>query len=793
MIKSILYITILAVFVASCSGTKNLPEGELLYTGGTVKVKKDSLISNKERRALQTKMKGILRPLPNKSFLGMRPKLFFYNLAGDVKKEKGFRHWLKYSLGEAPVLYSQVDLEYNRALLQNFSENNGYFNTRTSADSTRHGKKATAEYTVNTGKQYKIKSVSFPTDSSAVGKAVRRTFEGRNRKSQGREVGIVSEEEKEKAKEKAEKKPARRSRSLLKVGDPYSLDVIKAERERINTRLKERGFYYFNEDYIKVQVDSTVGKYDVDLIVKVKEESPAKAKTPYKINKIIIYPNYALNQDSLTKSEKYKDLTIVGNDGLFRPRVWDRTLYFQKEDLYNRTDHNLSLNRLVNLGTFKFVKNQFKPSDTTGNYLDVYYYLTPLPKKSFRVEALGKFNTANYTGTELKINWSNRNTFHGAELLQLSAFGGLEFQLGGKNNGFNVFRVGGEASLTWPRFIAPFKIKSSSGFVPRTNATIGYEYQNRQKLYSLQTFKGSFGYGWKENARKEHQLNVTEITFASPENVTELYQQQILENPTLRYVVEKQLIFGPTYFYTYNNEASKRKKHLFFYKGGIDLSATLTGLITGADIKKGDTIKVFNIPFSQYAKVQNEFKYTYKLSEKSQWKSRIIAGAAFPYGNSDRIPYVKQFFIGGTNSLRAFRSRSLGPGSYDASTENSIFIPDQSGDIKLEFNTELRTNIYRFINGAVFMDAGNVWLMNKDVNKPGAEFSKNFTKEIAVGLGAGLRFDFQFIVLRTDLAFPIRKPFLPDGQRWVLDEVNFGSGSWRKENLLFNLAIGYPF
>ncbi|MGV3696436.1 translocation and assembly module lipoprotein TamL [Flavobacterium sp.] len=793
MTKNVLYILIL-VFFAACSGTRNLPEGELLYTGGKVKVKKDSLISNRERRALQAKLKDILRPVPNKSFLGMRPKLFFYNLAGNVKKEKGFRHWLKTSLGEAPVLFSQVDLEYNRALLQNFAENNGYFNTMTSADSTRRGKKATAEYTVYAGKQYKIKSVKFPTDSSAVGIAVRRAFGRAARKSVGREIGKIREDSKPKEKNKGNTNRRRgRGRSLLKVGDPYSLDVIKLERERIDTRLKEQGFYYFNEDYIKVQVDSTVGGYGVDLIVKVKEETPSKAKTPFKINKIVIYPNYALNQDSLNKVEKYRDLTIIGNDGLLKPRVWDRTLYFEKDDFYNRTDHNLSLNRLVNLGTFKFVKNQFKPSDTIGNYLDAYYYLTPLPRKSFRVEVLAKTNSANYTGSELKINWSNRNTFHGAELLQIAAFGGIEVQLGGKNNGFNVYRFGGEASLTWPRFISPFRLRSSSGFVPRTNATIGYEFQNRQQLYSLQTFKGSFGYSWKENIRKEHLLNVTEITFASPENITELYQQQIVENPTLKYVVEKQLIFGPTYYYTYNNEASKRKKHLLYYKGGIDLSANIAGLITGANIKKGDTVKVFNIPFSQYAKIQNEFKHTYKFGKNSMLKSRIIAGAAFPYGNSDRIPYVKQFFIGGTNSLRGFRSRSLGPGAYDASTETSEFVPDQSGDIKLEFNTEVRTNIYRFINGAVFMDAGNIWLLNKDENKPGAEFTKYFTKEIAVNIGAGLRLDFNVLVLRLDLAFPIRKPYLPNGQRWVLDEVDFTSGPWRSSNLIFNLAIGYPF
>ena len=759
MIKNVLYIVILILLATACSGTQNLPEGELLYTGGTIKVIKDSTMTGKQGRDFQKKLKDVIRPIPNKKFLGMRPKLFFYNLAGDVKKEKGFRHWLKKNLGEAPVLFSEVDLEYNRSLLQNFSENNGYFNTRTSADSTRHGKKATAEYKVTPGRQYKIKAVQFPTDSSVVGKSVANS----------------------------------QKRSLLKAGSPYSLEIIKAERLRIDTQLKQEGFYYFHEDYIKVQVDSTVGKYDVDLFVKVKDEAPKSAKTFFRMNKIVIYPNYALNQDSLTVAEKYKDYTIIGNDGLFKPRIWDRTLYFKKNDLYNRSDHSLSLNRLVNLGTFKFVKNQFKPSDTTGNYLDAYYYLTPLPKKSIRIEVLGKTNSANYTGSELKINWSNRNTFHGAELLAISAFGGIEVQLGGKNNGFNVYRFGGEASLTWPRFISPFKLRSSSGFVPRTNATIGYEFQNRMKLYSLQTFKGSFGYAWKENIRKEHQFNVTEITFASPENITDLYREQIVANPSLRYIVEKQLIFGPTYTYTYNNEMRQRRKNTFYYKGGIDLSGNIYGLIAGANIKKGDTIKIFDIPFSQFVKVQNEFKHTYKFSRSSYIKSRIIAGVAFAYGNSDKIPFVKQFFIGGTNSLRAFRSRALGPGAYNTQTEDSKFIPDQSGDVKLEFNTEFRNNIYKFINGAVFLDAGNIWLLNDDPNKPGAEFIKDFMKEIAVGVGVGLRFDFSFLVLRTDLAFPIRKPYLPNGQRWVIDDVNFGSGSWRKENLLFNLAIGYPF
>jgi outer membrane protein insertion porin family len=750
------------LFMASCSGTKNLPEGELLYMGAKVKVEGNET-PKKERKFLKTTLEDMVRPKPNSSFLGFRPKLVIYKLAGTPKKQKGFRYWLKTKVGEAPVFYSNVDLQYNKSVLQNFAENHGYFNTKIIADSSRSGKKAKTSYTVVPKKQYTIRKLKFPGDSTVLSTAVAKT----------------------------------ENKSLLKKEQGYSLDVIKEERIRIDARLKEKGFYYFNADYLKVQIDSTVADHQVDLIVRLKSETPESAKIQYRINDIIVYPNYSIGSDSLIvnpdSSLKHKDFTIIDPENLFKPRIFDRTLYFNKGDFYNRTNHNLSLNRLVNLGTFKFVKNQFKVADTTGNYLDAYYYLTPLPKKSIRVEVLAKTNSANYTGTELNINWSNRNLFKGAELLTISAFGGAEVQVSGLNNGFNVYRIGTEANLVWPRIISPFNFESSSSFVPKTKATLGYEFQKRTKLYSLKTFKGSFGYLWKENLHKEHQLNITEITYASPQNVTPLYQEQILANPSLEKVIQKQLIFGPSYSYTFTNTMEKNRKNTFYYKASLDLSGNLYGLATGANIKKQDPVKVFNVPFSQFVKVENEFRHYIKLRGESMLASRVIAGAGFAYGNSNEMPFIKQFFNGGTNSIRAFRARSIGPGSYDGSTTATAFLPDQSGDLKLEFNTEYRAKIYDIVKGALFLDAGNIWLLKEDSEKPGAQFSKDFVSEIAVGVGAGLRFDFSFLVLRTDLAFPIRKPYLPDGQRWVLDKVSFGSSSWRNENLVFNLAIGYPF
>lgn len=761
-----------------CSNTKYLPDGDMLYVGGDVEVK-DTTMSRKQRKVLENELKPLLRPKPNSKILGLRPKLWIYNIAGEPKKDRGFRHWLRTKVGEPPVLFSQVDLDYNSDVLQNYAENKGYFKTIVSADSTSKHRRAKAQYTVTPKKQYTIRKVIFPGDSMAT--------------DLDSTVANI------------------KRRSRLKKGQPYDLAVIKEERERIDQRLKNKGYYYFNPDYILVQVDSTVGNHQVDLIIKVKEETPERARKVYTIDDIYVFPNYTLTSakkdtalartDSVTR---YKDFTIVDPANTFRPIIFDRTLFFHKGDKYSRKDHNLSLNRLVNLGTFKFVKNEFRPSDSTDSALDAYYYLTPMPKKSIRFEILGKTNSANYNGTEASINWSNRNAFKGAELLQLSLFGGMEVQVAGQNKGYNVYRIGGEASLTWPRFISPIHIADSSAFVPKTRALVSYEYQNRAKLYSLNSFRAQFGYLWKNNIRTEHQLNVVDVNFVSPATVTEEYQQMIddekltnegdgISYSPLEKVIEKQLIFGPTYSYTFTNTMRKRKKHTFYYKGSVDLAGNIAGIATGANVMKGDTTKVLGVAFSQFVKMEHDFRHYLRLSENSQLASRIIAGVGYPYGNSSELPYIRQFFIGGTNSIRAFRARSIGPGTFRPDVDTNSFLPDQSGDIKLEMNTEYRAKLFSVVHGALFIDAGNIWLWNDNEAKPGSQFSSKFLDELAVGTGAGLRIDLSILVLRLDLAWPLRKPWHPEGERWVVDEIDFGSKYWRKENLVFNLAIGYPF
>ena len=756
-------------FAFSCSNTKYLKEGEMLYTGAEVKIENDSL-SKKSKKALKSELEDNLTPKPNSSFLGLRPKLFFYNIAKEPKKEKGFNYWLKYKIGEKPVLLSDVDREFNKDIIVNYSENKGYFNATATYDTVSKNKKAQVIYTLRPGNQYLINKVKFQNDSIPVTE----------------EIVKVSD------------------KTLLKEGNPFDLDVIKSERERIDNQLKQKGFYYFHPDNLIIQADSTVTKnHKVELNVKLKENTPDLAKQQFTIDKVIVFPNYnirdvkdgkyniPMDSDSLRKYA-HDDIYVIDPEQKFKPKIFDRALYFKKGDLYNRADHNLTLNRLINLGVFKFVKNEFVISDSLNHKFDTYYLLTPRQIQSLRLEALGRTNSANYAGSELNLNWTHRNLFRGAEQFKASVYGAFDVQIGGPKDAKNLFRAGANAQLSIPRIVAPFRFNSSSAFVPRTNISIGYEFQNRTEYYTLNTFSGSFGYLWKENVRKEHDLKIIDITYVTPANVTPLYDSISAKSQALQRVVQKQLIFGPTYSYTYTNTMLP-KKNTIYYKGTLDLAGNLTGLFSGANVKDGKQKSIFGVPFSQYAKMEHDFRFYHKLGDKSSFASRFIGGIAYPYGNSDNIPFSKQFFSGGSNSIRAFRARTLGPGSFDPRTIKQGYYFDQSGDIKLELNAEYRANIYKFLNVAFFADAGNIWLVNDDIQRPGAKFSSDFLSEIAVGAGFGLRLDFSILILRLDLAMPFRVPYYEKGDRWTFDKINFGNSSWRRDNLILNIAIGYPF
>jgi len=757
---SIILVLWLMVF-SSCSIYRYLKPGEKLYTGAQIKLKSDS-IERKERNSLLSELNRLPQPHPNSTFFGMRPKLLVYCLAGEPKKEKGFRNFLRNRFGEAPVLDYMVDLDFNSRLLQNRLENRGYLKATVNADTSINDKKVKAHYTVYPGPQYKINEVYFPSDTSLLSAKIRSTA----------------------------------ARSLLAHGNPYNLEIIRLERFRIEQELKEQGFFYFNPDHILVKADSSIGESQINLYITIKPETPLSAREHFKIGHIYVYPNYSINKQSHTSDTlRHKGIILIDNNFTFKPGLFERTIFFSPGDSYNQRSHNQSLSRLVSTGAFKLVTNRFeRNTQAESPTLDVFYYLTPLPRQSLRGEVLATTKSNNLIGTNLSLSWRNRNILSGAELLTVKVYGSFEVQMGSTYSNNNTYRLGGETSLSIPRFVLPFiKINTSKQFVPRTHFTLAYEILNRQELYNLNSFNALAGYKWKEKITSEHELNVLNISYIISSNVSEKYQQYIDDNPLLRKVIEPQLIFGSTYSYTYNSQLQRIKTNNFYFRGNIDLAGNIAGVIQQANFENNPA-QLFGNRYAQYTKIDSDFRYYLKTGTNRTLATRLMVGVGWPYGNSRELPFVKQYSSGGSNSIRAFVARSVGPGTYRPEEgQLEKFFPEQTGDIILEMNIEYRIKLFSIVHGALFLDAGNIWLFNDNSSKPGARFNSDFISELAVGTGFGLRFDISFLILRADLAFPLRKPWLAEGNRWQFNEIQFGSNQWRKENLVFNLAIGYPF
>lgn len=763
------FVTAILLGISSCSNTRYLENDESLYIGNKVTVQ-DPTLSKNQRKALSEEISDIIRPVPNRNFLGLRFKLWVYNMAGEPKQDWGVRYWLRNKIGEPPVLGNDMSVKSNSNIVNNYLQNIGYFSAQTNGIMTTKKKRSKALFTVVPGIQDSITSVRFElTNGMALSKNIY----------------------------------AIRDKSLLRKGQPYNLNTIITERERIAQTLKNEGYFYFNPEYILVKADTGNIPHQIDLTVTLKtDEIPQNALYRYKMNNITIIPNFQMstratgNRNNRRKNQDttyFKGYGIIDrHNSAFKPEIFYQAMQLQPGDYYSLKDQNIALNRLVNLGAFKFVKNEFTPvKDQNKHLLDLTYYLSPYPKKSFSADIGGYTQNDSRVGSRASISWMNHNMFRGAEIFSIKLSGGFDMQYGGEIKTPDIYTFGVEAGLNFPRFLVPFvQINPSSLFVPHTLITAAYNYSLGKDYYKIQSLSFGFGYNWKEDAMKEHKLFPMNISFVHTDTLNNKYANEFnLSNLTFN-----GLIIGPTYEYSYNSQlGAKSRIDNYYFDGMLDFSGNILGWAQRSSLNKPPK-EVLGLQYAQYAKAQVDFRYYHNYTAEKILATRLFLGFGLPYGNSQTLPNIKQFFAGGSSSLRGFSSRLVGPGSYNYTNSNdsNTFI-QMLGDIKLEMNAEYRLPVYQFIKAAFFADAGNIWLYRKNPSFPGGIFTTDFYKELAVDAGVGLRLDFSILVLRLDLGIPIRKPWYPEGQRWRFNDLRFGSPDWRNSNLFFNLAIGYPF
>jgi len=756
---------LVCLLLAACTGTRNLPKGEKLYTGAEIKLETAEKVDTKIIKTVA--VEGI-RPSPNKKILGMRPRLWMYNIAGESPKGK-IKKWL-HKNGEAPVLMQHVKPGVTSEIIDAKLFNIGIFKSFTESKIVEKKHTFKVLYTSHVHQPFVVKDLIYDIPDDSLSRLIL----------------------------------THKDKSIIKAGDDYNLEKLRIERVRIDALLKDHGYFYFNPDYLLFKADTSNVNRNVTFKLTLKDSLAQNAITVYHINNVYINQNYSLIErrtGASTDTVRFENVVFVGRETQMKikPDVILESIYLRKPDVFSRQNHIITLNRLMSMGNFKLVQVNFLEKDTkpTG-LLDVNILMTPLPKHTFRagLDLVSKSN--NFMGPRMNFSLLNRNTFKGAELLSLSLAGSFEAQLSGNNENLFSYSWNPQLELTFPRFLIPFHLKKSGSiYIPKTHFLLSYNYLKRVSYFDMRTFQFVFGYKWKENIQKEHEFNPIDVSYTTVGNKSEAFNKLVNGNTFLEKSYEEKFIAGGTYSFSFNDQMIPGKKVHTYFQLKSELAGNLFSLarvISGNKVSSENPGTIAGSVYSQFAKFSVDARGYYNFRDKNIMAMRFFAGVAKSYGNSDVLPYSKQFFSGGPNSIRAFHINSLGPGTYYQNTDKIGFL-QLGGDVKLEMNAEYRFGIMRYLKGALFVDAGNVWLIKANAGNIGTPFIfSKFMNEVAVGTGIGLRVDVSFFILRFDLAVPLRKiPKEEQNFRWVTNDIDFGSSAWRNENLILNIAIGYPF
>lgn len=756
MNKIILLLPVL--FFISCSTTKLIREGEYLYKDSEVEVNSNDDVKVK---SIEKQLNKVADLEKNRKLLGFIPfRLWMYNLAGDSVPEKGFRHWLKFKVGEPPVIFRNYTLDATREELGNVLKNHGYYNYDIQTEKETANRKIKLKYNVEVQHPYHFGLVEFPKPKDSLTSHI----------------------------------AALKENTLLKEGRQYSLETLKNERERIVGELKREGFFFFLPDHLYFRLDSTGSDWTFQPTLKVKRDLPEGADQIWNINRIYVHHDTVLYQS-------FGEVDTVFSDGLYhifrgelnleKPLI-RRFVYLQQGQRYDEADYRRTVSNLTSLGVFKYIQLRFSKSDTSGgNFLDAHLQLVQQEPKSLKAELRAVTKSNDFAGPGLDLSYVNRNVMQTASTFMFTLNSGFETQISSGSDRLSNIELGTNVELDIPRFIAPNFL---SGWVknmyydPRTRFGAGFNYFNRGRLYTVKTIHLSMDYHWKTTSTRSHQLTILSLDYQR--------LQKVSDRPEVTRFLQRnypeQFISSFRYTYNLNNLLYNRKwNHLVNFT--VEPAGNAIALVDG--VFNENPSEIFGIPYARFARILSDSRLYWNFAEKQKIAGRLFLGVGVPYGNSDELPYKKQFYSGGTTSLRAFQSRSVGPGTYEqADTLTGGIRLGQTGDLKLETNLEYRFGIVKFLKGAVFMDAGNIWLYNEDEQLPGSGFQFNqFASQLAAGGGLGIRLDVDFFVLRLDVAMPFRKPYLPPGDRWVFDEIKFSEKAWRQENIVFNFALGYPF
>ncbi|MBS3806483.1 MAG: BamA/TamA family outer membrane protein [Bacteroidales bacterium] len=758
----------LALGLFSCSSTRHVPEGEYLLK--RYKIKTDN------KNIEKSEIKKYIRQKPNQRFLGLSFPFFLYNLSNPYK-EKGINKWLR-KAGEAPVVWDRFMMKESARQINNYLEKQGYYDAQVTDSAIFHDHKVTVLYNLDTEKPYRISNVEYQVRDSAL------------------EPFIFPDT----------------SRLPVNPGNIFSVELLQRQRNMIETILRNKGFYRFSKDFVNYIADTTARKNKVDLTVEVNpfpvreedgDELITRSHKRYRIDSIYIFPDYDPKEAIADKQEyiesldtlEHKHLKFVyrGEPG-FDLDVITQSNYLEPGEWYSQDETDKTYQHLNSLRLFQIINIKFNESassvDSLVGKLDCHIYLKKFKLQSYTIELEGTNSSGNIGGAG-NLVYTHKSIFGGAEQFQSKFTGAFEILDQDEFKIDNTLRLGTELSIDFPKFLLPFL--RSDRFVkeynPKTTLSAMYNYQERPD-YTRTLANLTFGYRWQNRNYLTHYVNPIELNVLRLPYISDNFRRN-LEEIYLKSSYDDHFLSVTSYSMIYNNQEMKSKTRDFqYFRLNAEVAGNiLTGISKIVDMNQvGDHYELFGIRFAQFFKLDFDIRHYQILNENERFVYRFFVGGGFPYGNSSALPFVKQYFSGGANSIRAWNVRALGPGSYRP-REDFTGYPNLTGDLKLELNWEYRFKMFWLLEGAFFVDAGNIWSVNPADDRVGAQFAPDdFLDQIALGTGLGLRFDLSFSVLRLDMGLKMKDPSYPSGERWLP-----GNRSINQENISWNIAIGYPF
>ncbi len=778
------FILISFAIVTGCNTTRNVPENEYLLKKNIVKINRQTS-GEKDIPFGTDDIYTLIEQQPNDKFLGtLKIGLWFNSFTGKGKETK-LKSWLNEKLGHNPVILQDNKIDRSIGQINLFLQNNGFFNSSINTEITRKRKKAIVEYEVTLAKPYRINDIEYKIFDSTIN-------------------NIVTEHIRE---------------SFVEKGAIYNAELLDDERYRIASLLRNEGYYFFAPELVYFEVDSAYDNHTLKISTNIQPSGipgdslqsslPERSFRKYHLNQISIDPAFNPVKTDTSSMKRISDTTGIKGKGNFsiyyrnklkiRPKILRKSVFLEPSALYSEIDEKRTYRQLSGFPLFAFTSLNFReanPTDnkngSTKNYVNCFIELTRRPVQSFSIEAEGT-TSGSLLGVAGNLVYRNLNIFRGGEVLSLKLTGGVEWQAGGNNNDavllfFNTVQTGAEASIDLPKFLSPFRITGSKKAIrPRTTIKTGINYQNRPG-YERYVTNGSYGFSWQKNAFIGHSFIPLEINSVSifPDSaflkrLEDLNDQRLLNQYTDHFIMSAK------YTYIFNNQERNKVQDFTFFRWNIESAGNILNALsslTSAPKNENGEHTVWNIPFAQYARTNFDFRYYFALSEDHTLVYRNLLGIGIPFGNSSSLPFEKGFYAGGSNDMRGWNYRSLGPGAYRDTLSDNF---ERMGDIILEANLEYRFPLYKWFNGAIFTDIGNIWLLDPSDVIPGGEFKFNtFYRQLAINGGVGLRLNLNFFIFRIDAATPLRDPSYPTGNRWQFNNL-------RLKNVVWNFGIGYPF